>query len=96
MECRGRSQWQPHDKASGYGLTKDLMRKRVDLEVLSDPKKKSHIFSGSFVETIKDNYFAASSISFHSASDSFTPAAAIFSSRCATEEVPGIGNITGE
>jgi hypothetical protein len=38
---------------------------------------------------------AESSISFHSASVSLT-LAAVFSSRCAIEEVPEIGSITGE
>jgi hypothetical protein len=40
--------------------------------------------------------YAASSIAFHSAPESCTFAAAIFSSRCFTEEVPGIGINTGE
>jgi hypothetical protein len=40
-------------------------------------------------------YFAASSISFISASDSEISAAFRFSSRCATDDVPGIGSMTG-
>ena len=42
------------------------------------------------------NYFAALSISFHSASVRVMPADAMFSSRCLTEEVPGIGKMTDE
>ncbi len=39
---------------------------------------------------------AAFSNSFQSSALSFNPAAATFSSRCATFDVPGIGSITGE
>jgi hypothetical protein len=39
---------------------------------------------------------AAFSISSHSFSESFKLAAATFSSKCFTEEVPGIGSITGD
>ena len=40
-------------------------------------------------------YFVASSIAFISSADSDISAAFMFSSRCATDEVPGIGKITG-
>ena len=41
-------------------------------------------------------FSAALSIAFHSSGERCNLAAAIFSSRCFTEEVPGIGSITGE
>src|SRR5260370_18486862 len=84
------------------------LRQRSDQEAESPRtsrrlhKKEPHL-RGSFefilkviLKLVGNNYFAASSISFHSASERCTPAAAIFSSRCETDEVPGIGNITGE
>jgi hypothetical protein len=40
--------------------------------------------------------YAAFSIAFHSSADNRTLAAPTFSSRCFTEDVPGIGNMTGE
>jgi len=39
---------------------------------------------------------ASASIAFHSSALNFTFAVAIFSSRCAREDVPGIGSITGD
>ena len=36
------------------------------------------------------------SIAFHSSALSFTPTDATFSSRCSTDDVPGMGRITGE
>src|SRR3979411_263059 len=40
--------------------------------------------------------FQSASIVFHSAGLNLTAAAATFSSRCATDDVPGIGSITGD
>src|SRR5204862_4120897 len=39
---------------------------------------------------------ASASILFHSSALSWSFAAAMFSSRCASEDVPGIGNMTGD
>src|SRR5882724_13311159 len=40
-------------------------------------------------------YFTASSIAFMSSAETAISAALRFSSRCATDEVPGIGKVTG-
>src|SRR6202021_1864220 len=54
-----------------------------------------HICCACFIQR-GNAYFAAASSSCHSASLSVTSAAFKFSSRCAIEDVPGIGSITGE
>jgi len=56
--------------------------------VLSRPRAKR------FASRDQSRGYAAFSISFISASESASWAAFMFSSRCATEEVPGIGRIT--
>jgi hypothetical protein len=46
--------------------------------------------------TLNYRFAAALSIDFHSSGDNCNLPAAIFSSRCFTEDVPGMGSITGE
>src|SRR5436305_1144254 len=46
--------------------------------------------------TGENNHPAKASIAFHSSGVSLSFAAAIFSSKWGTEDVPGIGNITGD
>src|SRR5437868_8432176 len=50
------------------------------------------------LSTIKLNYAwrASPSILFHSSALSWSFSAAMFSSRCASDDVPGIGNMTGD
>src|SRR3989454_11226777 len=53
--------------------------------------------NGLWAGRLQDQLFCAeASIFFHSSGDSCSFAAAMFSSRCASDDVPGIGNITGD